>query len=199
MRIINYLICSLFLISSQASLFSLDSPYQTEHISHKYDPLYMFSINHISTDDNKSFTLSDGSVWKSLENAIVTWNVGDRVIICWDPTVRNYFLKNVSNDLLLEKMEGIIEFVTMIEAPQLKVDSIQDNFLTLSDGNTFEWTPVVGNIEVGDHLQISYNDHDDRSSFPYFFIAYQFVEDPSTQEGIWKTSGEVKAFLTSSP
>lgn len=164
----------------------------------KFDKQYMFAIEDITLNDLKLkvFSLSDGSKWESIDSmSQADWNLGDRVLIRWENDLVKYFLHNVTKDPLLtwENPDEVTEFVTMTQVPALQVISVQENIITLSDGNSFQCIPVKGRLQVGNRIIVSLNEDIDSASYPYFLIAYHYIINPKTQLGSWKTPGEVKA------
>lgn len=196
------LICAFLTLFSSFSHANSDiatAPMNAPTAIQAYDSHYIPTITAIVKQESfVSFELSDGSKWKSLSPGELSprWVVGYRVIVRWDDTAKQYFLHNVTQDPLLTRRDKeTTEFVSMMEAPSLKITQVDEKMhtVTLLDGSVFQWMPFIGKLEVGNRAFFSLNEGENQSEFPYFLIGLEKIIDSKSNQENWQPKGEVRA------
>jgi hypothetical protein len=158
-----------------------------------YNSKYMPLIVDLQTNpsNSRTFILSDNSKWKTInlpQKNSPKWAIGDPVLVRWDHDVKAYFFHDIKQDPLLKNKKEAAEFVSMIEAPDLLAEFVNENRLTLSDGVSFNYVPVIDNLKAGDHVLVSLNEGVEGQVYPYFLIGFT-----KSNGEIWEITGEVQA------
>lgn len=127
-----------------------------------------------------SFRLSDGSEW-NISHPLIMQN--SAVLIRWDDAKKKYFFQSGSEKIYIE----------MAKAPEITIQDIQKDQLTLSNGMIFKFLPFKGDVHLNGRVLLSLNENPQGNEYPYFIVEYK--ENPGSTEEPWEFVGEVQGRL----